>query len=73
MISGRAKNAVLVPIEALRTIGTNEYAVFVMDNGTPKLRTVTVGLQDVTSAEILTGLKSGEVVTTGVVATKSSQ
>jgi HlyD family secretion protein len=73
VISGRARNAVLVPVEALRSIGTDEYAVFVMENGTPKLRTVTVGLQDVTSAEILTGLKSGEVVTTGVVATVATR
>jgi HlyD family secretion protein len=73
VISGKARNAILVPIEALRTIGTDEYAVFVMENGTPRLRVVTVGLQDVTSAEILTGLKSGEVVTTGVVATVATK
>lgn len=72
IIGGRATNAVLVPVEALREIGTNEYAVFVMVNGEPTLRTVEVGIKDLTSAEIKSGLKAGDVVTTGVVQTKSS-
>jgi len=69
VIGGRAQNAVLVPVEAVREIGDNEYAVFVMEEGEPKLRIVTVGLMDYTSAEILTGITAGEVVTTGVVET----
>jgi multidrug efflux pump subunit AcrA (membrane-fusion protein) len=69
VIGGRTQNAVLVPVEAVREISPNEYAVFVMEDGEPKLRIVTVGLMDYTSAEILTGLSAGEVVTTGVVDT----
>jgi len=69
VIGGRAQNAVLVPVEAVREIGADEYAVFVMEAGEPKLRIVTVGLMDYTSAEILSGLTAGEVVTTGVVET----
>jgi multidrug efflux pump subunit AcrA (membrane-fusion protein) len=69
VIGGRAQNAVLVPVEAVRELGPDEYAVFVMEGGEPKLRIVTVGLMDYTSAEILTGLRAGEVVTTGVVDT----
>jgi multidrug efflux pump subunit AcrA (membrane-fusion protein) len=69
VIGGRAQNTVLVPVEAVREIGDEEYAVFVMEDGEPKLRVVTVGLMDFTSAEILTGLDAGEVVTTGVVET----
>ena len=69
VIGGRTENAVLVPVEAVREIGVDEYAVFVMEDGEPKLRIVTVGLMDFTSAEILTGLSGGEVVTTGVVET----
>ncbi len=69
VIGGRTQNAVLVPVEAVREIGPNEYAVFVMEDGEPKLRFVTVGLMDYTSAEILTGLTAGEIVTTGVVET----
>jgi len=69
VIGGRSQNAVLVPVEAVREIGDNEYAVFVMEAGEPKLRIVSVGLMDYTSAEILSGLSAGEVVTTGVVET----
>jgi multidrug efflux pump subunit AcrA (membrane-fusion protein) len=69
VIGGRTQDAVLVPVEAVREIGPGEYAVFVMEDDEPKLRIVTVGLLDFTSAEILTGLNAGEVVTTGVVET----
>ena len=70
VIGGRAENAVLVPVEALRKLGPGEYAVFVIEDGEPKLRIVTVGLIDFTSAEILSGLDAGEVVTTGIVETE---
>jgi multidrug efflux pump subunit AcrA (membrane-fusion protein) len=70
VISGKTENAVLVPVEALHDIGSGKYTVFVMENGTPKLRVVEVGLKDLVSAEILSGLKAGEVVTTGIVETK---
>ncbi len=70
VIGGRAENAVLVPVEAVREIGPGEYAVFVMENGEPKLRIVTVELMDYTSAAITNGLKAGDVVTTGVVDTE---
>lgn len=69
VIGGRTENALLVPVEAVREIGPDEYAVFVMEDGEPKLRIVTVGLMDYTSAEITSGLQAGEVVTTGVVET----
>jgi multidrug efflux pump subunit AcrA (membrane-fusion protein) len=71
VIGGRAENAVLVPVEALREISPGEYAVFVMEDGEPRLRVVTVGLMDYTSAEITSGLEAGEIVTTGVVETQS--
>jgi multidrug efflux pump subunit AcrA (membrane-fusion protein) len=71
VIGGRAENAVLVPVEALREIGPGEYAVFVIEDGEPRLRVVTVGLMDYTSAEITSGLEAGEIVTTGVVETQS--
>lgn len=53
VIGGRTQDAVLVPVEAVREIGPDEYAVFVMEDGEPQLRVVTVGLMDYTSAEIL--------------------
>ncbi|MEA3440942.1 MAG: efflux RND transporter periplasmic adaptor subunit [Chloroflexota bacterium] len=70
VIGGRTENAVLVPVEALRELGLDEYAVFVVEDGEPKLRVVQVGLTDFTSAEIISGLEAGEVVTTGIVETE---
>ncbi len=69
VVSGRAENAVLVPIEALRELSPGEYAVFVMEAGEPTLRMVEVGLMDFTYAEITSGLEAGETVTTGIVET----
>ena len=70
IIGGRATNAVLVPVEALREIEPGKYAVFVIgDDGSPQLRMVEVGLQDFTTAEIISGLEPGEIVTTGVIKT----
>jgi multidrug efflux pump subunit AcrA (membrane-fusion protein) len=71
VIGGRAEDAVLIPVEALHEIEGGKYTVFVMENGTPKLRTVEVGLQDITYAEIKSGLEAGEIVTTGIVETQS--
>jgi HlyD family secretion protein len=65
VIGGRAQNAVLVPVEALREITPGEYAVFVMQNGELRLRQVTVGLMDYTNAQITSGLQAGEVVSLG--------
>ena len=71
VIGGRAENAVLIPVEALRELGPDEYAVFVVtDDNEPKLRIVEVGIMDYTSAEIISGLEAGEIVTTGIVATE---
>ncbi len=70
VISGQATDAVLIPVEALHSLSDGSYTVFVMTGGKPVLRSVTVGLKDDTYAEIKSGLKAGEVVTTGVVETK---
>lgn len=70
VIGGRAENALLVPVEALRDLGDGSYAVFVVVNGEPTLRTVEVGLMDLTYAEIKSGLSEGELVSTGLVETR---
>ncbi|HSK89343.1 MAG TPA: efflux RND transporter periplasmic adaptor subunit [Anaerolineales bacterium] len=70
VIGGRAENAVLVPVEALHEIADGKYTLFVMENSKLRLRMVEVGLQDLTKAEIVSGLDAGEIVTTGVVKTK---
>jgi HlyD family secretion protein len=72
VIGGRTENAVLVPVEALREISPGEYAVFVMENGEPRLHVVTVGLQDYTYAEITSGVNAGDTVTTGLIETAAS-
>ena len=70
VIGGRADNAVLVPVEALRELSAGQYAVFVMEDGEPVLRMVEVGLMDFSFAEIVSGLEPGETVTTGIVQTQ---
>jgi HlyD family secretion protein len=70
VIAGRAENAVLVPVEALHELDPGEYALFVIENGNPVLRVVTVGLQDVTSVEITSGLQAGDSVSTGITQTQ---
>jgi RND family efflux transporter MFP subunit len=66
-----AENALLVPAAAVRDLGDGTYAVFVMGtDGKPKMRIVEVGLQDGTYAEIKSGVKLGDLVTTGTVETK---
>lgn len=70
VVGGRAENAVLVPVEALHEFGDGKYALFVIEDGKLRLRVVDVGLQDLTKAEIISGLNAGDIVTTGVVETK---
>lgn len=70
VIGGRATNALLVPVEAVRELSADSYAVFVMENGEPHMKIVEVGLMDFTFAEILSGLEVGDVVTTGIVQTE---
>ncbi len=72
VIGGRTENAVLVPVEAVREISPGEYAVFVLENGEPKLHIVSVGLMDYTYAEILNGVNAGDTVTTGVIETAAA-
>ena len=69
-IGGKAENAVLVPVEALHQIDDGRFTAFVMENGSLRLRVVDVGLQDITYAEIKSGIKQGDVVTTGIVETR---
>jgi len=69
VIGSRAENVLLVPVEALREIADDKYAIFVMENEQPTMKVVEVGLMDYTYAEIISGLNEGDVVTTGVVET----
>jgi multidrug efflux pump subunit AcrA (membrane-fusion protein) len=68
VISGRANNAVLIPVDALHQTDPGKYGVFVRANGKLRLRLIDVGLQDATYAEVKSGLQVGDVVTTGITA-----
>jgi multidrug efflux pump subunit AcrA (membrane-fusion protein) len=70
VIAGRAEGVLLVPVEALRQISPDEYAVFVVEDGEPEMRMVEVGLMDLTYAEITSGLAVGDLVSTGIVETE---
>jgi RND family efflux transporter MFP subunit len=73
IVAGEALNALLVPVQALRELGDDQYAVFVVQpNGELEMRMVEVGLKDYVNAEIRSGLERGEVVSTGEATTSSS-
>ena len=68
IIVGEARNAVLVPIEALHELADGSYVVYVLHGQELEQRAVTVGLRDYTSAQIVDGLAAGEAVAIGEVA-----
>jgi multidrug efflux pump subunit AcrA (membrane-fusion protein) len=77
IVAGEAQNALLVPVQALRQIGPDQYVVFVVrqdgaEEGKLEMRPVEVGLQDYVNAEILSGVQRGEVVSVGETTTSSS-
>jgi HlyD family secretion protein len=70
IINGRAENVLLVPVEALVDLGDGSYGVMVVGmDGKPRLSVVEIGLMDETYVEIKSGVKQGDVVTTGAVET----
>jgi HlyD family secretion protein len=63
VVAGEARNALLVPVDALRELATDQYAVFVIQpDGQQMLRPVQVGLKDLVNAEIVSGLQEGETI-----------
>jgi HlyD family secretion protein len=73
VVAAEARNAVLVPIGALRELGTGQYAVMVVKpDGEMELRPVEVGLKDFVYAEILSGPEVGETISTGTTSSLSS-
>jgi RND family efflux transporter MFP subunit len=71
VIAAETRDALLVPIQALREISPGSYSVFVVQpDGSLRMVIVTVGLQDYANAEILSGLEQGDIVSTGSVETK---
>jgi len=78
VVAGEAHDAVLVPIQALRELGTDQasegqYAVFVVGaDGALEMRPVEVGLKDYVNAVILSGLEPGEVISLGTATTSDT-
>jgi len=70
VIGGEATDAILIPIEALHDAGNGQYAVFVMTDGEPRLQLVEIGIKDLSSVEIKSGLNQGDVITTGIAETQ---
>jgi multidrug efflux pump subunit AcrA (membrane-fusion protein) len=67
VISAESRDTLLVPLQALRELGPDSYAIFVVGaDGELELRIVEVGLTDLANAEILSGLEAGETISLGV-------
>ena len=70
VIAAQAKNAVLVSVNALHEYAPGKFAVFVEQNGKLTVRNVEIGLKDLVNAEVKSGLRPGEVVSTGITETR---
>ena len=66
VIAQEARNAALVPLQAVRELAPGKNAVFVVKgDGKLELRLVEVGLEDFVNAAIFSGVEPGEVVSLG--------
>ena len=71
VIAAEARDTLIIPVQALRELSPGSFAVFVVQpDGQLKMTPVEVGLRDFANAEILSGLKVGDIVSTGTVETK---
>ena len=71
VIAAESRDTLIVPVQALRELSPGSFAVFIVQSdGSLQMTPVTVGLRDFANAEILSGLKVGDVVSTGTVETK---
>ncbi|MNE57059.1 macrolide transporter subunit MacA [compost metagenome] len=62
IVTQRKENATLIPIAALRTVGSRTYVQVIEDDGSKREVDVEVGLQTATEMEILNGLTPGQKV-----------
>ncbi len=68
IIQASAENVLLIPVEALHEQSDGSYGVYVVDaDGQPVLKSVEVGLTDVASVEIKSGLNADDTVITSSV------
>lgn len=67
VIDKQVKDVLLVPVNAIRKISEGQYAVFLVNSsGQLRMQVVEVGLMDTSRAEIISGLKEGDIVSTGL-------
>lgn len=67
IILGRAKNVLLIPSDALNNVSDAKAVVNILDkNGRLQSREIETGLNNKVMVEVLSGLKEGETVVTGV-------
>jgi HlyD family secretion protein len=65
VVCGQSNNTLMMPVEALHTLNDGSYAVYVLTAaGTAEERSVTIGLNDSTDVEIISGLNEGELAIT---------
>ncbi len=65
IVQASAENVLLIPVEALHQKSDGSYYVYAVgSDGEPVMKTVQVGLQDVASAEIKSGLSATDIVVT---------
>lgn len=69
VIGGTATNAVIISVDALHEIDTDQYGVYILKNGKLTFSLVEVGLNDSFNVEIKSGLQPGDVVSTGLLET----
>ncbi|AZK46917.1 efflux RND transporter periplasmic adaptor subunit [Paenibacillus lentus] len=62
IVTQRIEDAVLIPISALRTVGSRTYVQVVEPDGTKREADVEVGIQTSTDVQILQGLEPGQKV-----------
>jgi HlyD family secretion protein len=65
VIGGEAKNALLVPVDAVHKGDDGKSYVTVVRNGQQVEREITIGLVNDTYAEVIAGLQAGEIVVNG--------
>ena len=67
IIAHEVKDALLVPANAVRSLGNGQSGVFVVESdGSLTFKTVEVGLVDSSRAEIISGLELNDTVSTGL-------
>jgi len=69
VIGGEARNSALISVDALHEVSPGVYGVFIRNNGALTFTRVEIGIMDSINAQVISGLKIGDVVSTGLLET----